>query len=215
MRTIANVFLLAGSLFLAVAASAQPSAEGSSGSSQQPMPGEQFSRLLQQAAQAYQAQDIEAWVEATEKLHELRPYNQDFMRHIVVGHAQLGNLSQAYDMMLKMQQQGLSEDWDAIDAVEPLREHQVYDHLSRLMSDAGKPFGEVSVWSELDPEHAMPEAMAYDPEGERFLIGTIREGEILASQDGETWQTVVSAATLPELLGVFDLAVDAAVRIDA
>jgi len=131
------------------------------------------------------------------------------MRHLVIGHAQLGNLSQAYNMMLKMQQQGLAVDWSEIDEVEPLREHQVYEHLSKLMEDAGQPFGEVEVWSRLKPEHAMPEAMAYDPDLDRFLVGTIRDGEILVSEDGEEWEVLASSSTLPQLLGVFDLAVDA------
>lgn len=213
MRICARVFILATGLLMVAAAAAQTTGSNPSGAQQdsgeQPVPAQQFSHWLEQAAQAYQQQDIEAWVEATEKLHELRPYNQDFMRHLVEGHAQLGNLSQAYNMMLKMQQQGLAEDWDEVDAVEPLRDHQVYDHLSRLMSDAGEPFGEVDVFSRLGAEHAMPEGMAYDPERDRLLVGTVRDGEILASENGEDWTVIASPDTVPELLGVFDLAVDA------
>jgi sugar lactone lactonase YvrE len=213
MRINAKVFLLAGGLMLAAAAAAQsgestdPGAQ--SGPGGQSMPGEQFGQMLQRAARAYQAQDIEAWVEATRQLHELRPYNQDFMRHLVVGHAQLGNLSEAYNMMFKMQQQGLAEDWDAIDAVEPLREHQVYDHVSRLMSEAGEPFGDVRTWSTLGSDYAMPEAMAFDSERGRLLVGTVRDGLIIASENGEDWETLASPETVPQLQSIFDLAVDA------
>lgn len=213
MRITAKVFLLAGSLMLAVAAVAQ-SNESAGSSAQDPsgtqaMPGEQFGQLFQRAARAYQAQDMEAWVDATQELHRLRPYNQDFMRHLVVGHAQLGNLSEAYNMMLKMQRQGLAEDWDEIDAVAPLREHQVYDHVSRLMAEAGKPFGDVRTWSTLDSDYPMPEAMAFDTERDRLLVGTVRDGLILASEDGEDWETLASPETVPELQAVFDLVVDA------
>lgn len=225
MRIFAPVFSLALALLLSTAAAAQPASDedrrdDSAGggeqasarpeSSQQSLaPGQQFSHWFDKAASAYQQQDIEAWVKATEELHKLRPYNQDFMRHLVEGHARLGNFRQAYDTMLKMQRQGLAEDWDSIEAVEPMRSHELYDHLSGLMTEAGKPFGDVKVWSRLGPEFAMPEAMAFDEGSDRVLVGTIRDGLILASGDGENWDTLASAEDLPELQGVFDLAVDA------
>lgn len=224
MRIFAPIFSLALTLLFATATMAQPAPEGERGadstageenasaraeSSQQPVRGQQFSHWFDQAAGAYQRQDIEAWVKATEELHKLRPYNQDFMRHLVEGYARLGNLSKAYDVMLKMQRQGLSVDWDSIDAVEPMRNHELYRHLSSLMTEAGEPFGDVEVWSQLDSKYAMPEAMAFDEGSDRVLVGTIRDGLILASSDGERWETLASAEHLPELQGVFDLAVDA------
>ena len=209
--------LLAG-LLAATSAFGQSSSEsadaGAASSSEtaateKPAPGQQMSYWFDKAAAAYERQDVEAWVEATEKLHRLRPYNQDFMRHLVEGHARLGNLSEAYDIMLKMQQQGLSEDWDAIEAVEPLREHELYDHLSGLMAEAGEPFGDVSTWSTLGEEYPMPEAMAFNPESDRLFVGTVRDGLILTSADGDDWETWASPDDLPQLQSVFDLAVDA------
>ncbi len=221
MRIIAPVFSLAIVLLLSATAAAQSAPDADQeqkdqsaptrpeSSQQPPSPGQQFSHWFDRAASAYQQQDIEGWVKATEELHKLRPYNQDFMRHLVEGHARLGNLSKAYDIMLKMQRQGLSEDWDSIDAVEPMRNHELYDHLTGLMAEAGEPFGDVSTWSRLDSEYAMPEAMAFDESADRVLVGTVRDGLILSSSDGEEWETLVSAEDLPQLQGVFDLAVDA------
>lgn len=172
------------------------------------VPGQQLPHWLRKAGQAYQARDIQAWVDATQELHRLRPFNQDFMRHLVEGHARLGNLSQAFNMMLKMQQQGLSENWDKNEAVAPMREHDLYDHLKKLMAEAGQPFGDVSVWSTLDAEYAMPEAMAMDRKRERIFVGTVRDGLILVSEDGEEWQEFTSPEKLSQLQAVFDLAVD-------
>jgi len=190
------------------AAEKQPQ-EKPAGQSEQPAPGQQMAHWFRKAADAYRRQDIEAWVEATTELHRLRPYNQDFMRHLVEGHARLGDLRSAFDMMLKMQQQGLSEDWDAIEAVEPMRQHGLYEHLNKLMTEAGKPFGDVEIWSEIVPEHAMPEAMAFDRENGRVFVGTVRDGRILASPDGAEWEVFASPASVPQLQAVFDLAVDA------
>lgn len=184
-------------------------AQGDQQQEDQPLaPGQQLPHWLRKAGQAYQRRDIEAWVDATHELHRLRPFNQDFMRHLVEGHARLGNLSQAFNMMLKMQQQGLSENWDEIDAVAPMREHDLYDHLNKLMVEAGNPVGDVSVWSTLDAEYAMPEAMALEQERDRIFVGTVRDGLILFSEDGSEWQEFTSPEEIPQLQAVFDLAVD-------
>ncbi|WP_376695046.1 SMP-30/gluconolactonase/LRE family protein [Wenzhouxiangella sp. EGI_FJ10305] len=218
MRISAILISLLAGLLLAVTASAQSEAEVNQPDSAPepgpeqsagPPPGQQMSHWIRKAANAYQSQDIEGWVEATRELHKLRPYNQDFMRQLVEGNALLGNLREAFNIMLKMQQQGLSVDWDAIEAVEPLREHSLYDHLKQLMTEAGQPFGDASTWSTLDSEHAMPEAMAFDSASERIFVGTIRDGEILVSEDGESWDMFASPETVPELASVFDIAVDA------
>ncbi|RFF32575.1 hypothetical protein [Wenzhouxiangella sediminis] len=223
MRIIAPVFTLAliGLLTQPIAAQSAAQSEGSTSDSEEtastaaaqaqerPAPGQQLAHWFGKAAAAYERQDIEAWVEATEELHRLRPYNQDFMRHLVEGHARLGNLRQAYDMMLKMQQQGLSENWDQIEAVEPLRQHEIYDHLNRLMSEAGEPFGDTTVWSRLGSDYPMPEAMAVDPASNRVFVGTVRDGLIITSEDGESWTTWASPGEVGELQAVFDLAIDA------
>lgn len=219
MRFSALVFMMTVGVLTLTGALAQSAPEsGEAGDAQAPaadqaqperlMPGQQLPHWLRKAGQAYQRRDIEGWVEATEELHRLRPFNQDFMRHLVEGHAQLGNLSKAFNMMLKMQQQGLSENWDRNQAVAPMREHNLYDHLNQLMVEAGKPFGDVSTWSTLGSEYAMPEAMAVDQRSGRIFVGTVRDGLIIYSDDGEAWQTFASPDDLSELQGVFDLAID-------
>lgn len=174
-----------------------------------PAPAEQYSHWFGKAAEAYRNGEIEAWVEATTELHRMRPYNQDFMRHLVEGHAKLGNLSEAFATMLKMQQQGLAEDWDEIEAVDPLREYDLYEHIERLMKSAGEPFGDVETWSRIGTDHPMPEALAHDGESDRMYVGTVRDGLILVSDDGEAWDTFASPDSIEQLQAVFDLAVDA------
>ena len=163
---------------------------------------------LNQAALAFNDDDHEDWAQATEKLHALRPYNQDFMTHLVRAYSQLGEYSKAYNMMLMMQQQGLAEDWDAIDDVAPLREHRLYDHLSNLMNDAGEPFGVAETYATIPSSVPMPEALARDPDSGRLFVGTVREGRILVTEDGENWTEFAGPDSNDELMAVFDLAVD-------
>src|SRR5690625_7771522 len=101
------------------------------------------------------------------------------MRHLLEGNAELGHLDKAFEMMLSMQQQGLTVDWDSIDAVEPLREHRLYDYLNDLMTQAGQPFGNAETWSTLPAEHAMPEALALDAGSGRMIDDHVPPGLFL------------------------------------
>jgi sugar lactone lactonase YvrE len=163
---------------------------------------------LNQAALAFNDKDHEDWAKATEKLYALRPYNQDYMTHLVRAYTQLGDFSRAYNIMLTMQQQGLAENWDEIDDVAPLREHRLYDHLNTLMKEAGEPFGVADRFATLPSSIAMPEAVAIDPASDRVFVGTVREGHILVTEDGEEWTEFATPDSHPELMAVFDLVVD-------
>lgn len=171
--------------------------------------GFQMAFWMNQAALAYNDSDFGDWARATEKLHALRPYNQDFMTHLVQAYAQTGDNAKAFNMMLAMQQQGLAQDWDEIEEVAPLRQHRLYSHLRDLMLEAGKPFGRAETFALLDGEIALPEALAHDSNTGRFFVGTIGDGHIRTSKDGESWSTFASPDTHEDLMAVFDLAVDA------
>lgn len=163
---------------------------------------------LNQAALAFNDEDFEDWAKSTEKLHALRPYNQDFMTHLVRAYSQLGDFSKAYSIMLTMQQQGLAENWDEIDDVAPLRQHRLYNHLNDLMKQAAEPFGVAERYAVLPSTIPMPEAVAVDPGSGRRFVGTVREGRILVTEDGEEWTEFATPDDNPELMAVFDLVVD-------
>ena len=172
-------------------------------------PQEQLAYYFNQAAEAYNAGNDANWVRATEKLHELRPFNQDFMTHLVQGYARVGDKSKAFEMMLKMQQQGLATDWSSFDELADLRQHSLYDHLSNLMAKAGEPFGEAETFEVVPATIPMPEALALHAESDRLFVGTIREGEIrVRSGDEETWSVFADRERIPELRAVFALGID-------
>ena len=170
----------------------------------------EVARLLGQAAEAYSAENHRAWVRALARLHELRPYNADFMRQLVEGYARTDQLSQAFNIMLRMQQQGLYEDWDAIDGLEAMRQYPLYEHLTGLMDEAGQPFGQAELEFEIPGRIAMPEALAHDPNTGRTFIGTIHRGEILVRDaDSGELAPFASPETVDGLMAVFDLVADA------
>lgn len=168
----------------------------------------QLAFWLNQAALAFDDGDYEDWGAATERLHALRPYNQDFMTHLVRAYAQQERFSDAYNMMMLMQQQGLSEDWTRFDELAPMRNHEVYQHITNLMTSAGEGFGEVRSIAVLD-DVQMPEALAYDTETGRYFLGTVRKGEIQVSDEDGEFSVFADREQIDELMAVLDLEVDA------
>lgn len=201
--------ILSGLLALMLTAASAVSAANERPPLEEMPHGFQLAFWLNQAALAFNDGDYADWATATEHMHALRPHNQDFMTHLVKAYAQMGETSKAFNMMLHMQQQGLAQDWDAVDAVAPLRQHRLYEHLNRLMREAGQPFGNAEVFATVNGEVRMPEALTHDPTSGRFFIGTIAQGLILYTVDGAEWQSFASPETLDGLMAVFDLAVDA------
>lgn len=166
--------------------------------------------LFQRAAEAWNADDHAAWVDALEQLHRMRPFNYDFMQQLVRGYALTGRTSEAFNMMLRMQQQGLAADWDAVDDVASLRRFPLYEHLRDLMAEAANPAGNARQALIVGREHAMPEALAHDPASGRIFVGTVRDGHILAwHPEAEKFEVFATPETVPGLWAVFDLHVDA------
>jgi len=168
----------------------------------------QLAYWLNQAALAFDDGDYEDWGAATERLHALRPYNQDFMTHLVRAYAQQERFTDAYNIMVLMQQQGLSEDWSRFEELAPMRNHEIYNHITDMMNKAGNSFGEARSLTVLE-DVQMPEALAYDPQTGRYFLGTIRKGEIQVSGDGKDFSLFAGREQIDELMAVLDIEVDA------
>lgn len=166
---------------------------------------------LQKAAiEAYEADDPLRFVQATIKLRNARPYEPQYMIGMVVGAALLGRQTTAYSYMHKMQQQGLSFDFNSTEDTRSIRGTEVYDYINDLLIRAGEPLGEAEVAFTLPESPAYPEAIAWDPDRERFLIGKPDTGEVLAvARDGATETLLAPGAAVP-LWAIHGLAVDAA-----
>ena len=168
----------------------------------------QMAYWINQAALAFDDGDYEDWGAATERLHALRPYNQDFMTHLVRAYAKQERFADAYNMMVLMQQQGLSEDWSQYDELTPMRGHEVYNHISEMMDRASQSFGTASELAVLE-DVQMPEALAHDAQTGRYFLGTVRRGEIHVSDNGQDFEVFADREQIGELMAVLDVAVDA------
>lgn len=165
--------------------------------------------LRQKLNAAYQAGDYAAMVEAGEALHRLRPWNAGYMAYLVVAYALAEDRPKGYEMMLTMQQQGLSYDFNVTEDTRFLRGTQAYDYINDLMIRAGEPAGEARVEFVLPESLVLPTAIDWDPTRESFLVANAREGAVFqVSSSGET-ETLFAADEENGLWSLFGLEVDA------
>lgn len=217
--TILLAILLASSmlLFLANPSWAEEQAPGASPEAEKkPAPAErpmltpaEIEEQQQMAIAAYEAGEYLKFVQATMRLRNARPYEPQYMVGMVVGGALVGRKNTAYTYMHKMQQQGLTYDFNQTADTESIRGTEVYDYLNNLMIEAGKPSGIGKTAFELPEAGFYPESIAWDPLAERFLVGSLENGNIYAiTLDGKL-STLIKSDKNNGLRGVYGLAVDA------
>jgi len=136
--------------------------------------------LLARANDAYVAKDYLMFRKAMEQLNMKRPYNSDYMYQLVIAHALLDEKSSAYDMMLRMQQQGLAYDFSKVESTRNIRSTEVFDYVNDLMVMAAAPVGESETVFTLPGDVLMPMTITWDESRQKYLVGTVVEGSILA-----------------------------------
>jgi sugar lactone lactonase YvrE len=110
--------------------------------------------------------------------------------------------------MHKMQQQGLSYDFNQTEDSQNIRDTQAYDYINNLMIEAGKPGGDGAIAMTLPGDPAEYRAMAWDKSRDRLLVGTVSKGQVLAvDADGGT-EVLLQADSENGLWSVNGLAVD-------
>ncbi len=173
------------------------------------VPADSVPALRQKLNTAYAAKDYATMLEAAEALHAQRPWNASYMAYLVVAYALTENRTKGYEMMLTMQQQGLSYDFNVTEDTQFLRGTQAYDYINDLMIRAGEPAGEARVDFTLPDALVLPTAIDWDPTREAYLVANAREGAVFrVTSSGET-ENLLAADEENGLWSLFGLEVDA------
>jgi hypothetical protein len=164
--------------------------------------------LRQIANRAYAEQNYPAFLQAVSALHELRPWNSDYMSYVVLANALNGNKSAAYEMMLYMQQQGLAGDFNSTDDSLSIRGTEAYEYINDLMVRANDPMGVAELKMTLPGSVLAASDIEWDPTREAFLVSDPRQGAIFrVGRDGTT-EELISADEDNGLWAVYGLIVD-------
>jgi len=164
--------------------------------------------LLVRANEAYVAKDYVAFRDTMKQIHKMRPNNGNYMYQLVIAHALLDEKRDAYDMMLRMQQQGLAYDFSKVDSTMNIRGTEVFDYVNDMMVMAAATVGESETVFTLPASVLLPETIAWDNSRQKFLIGTIATGSILAvGKDGQSTE-LLKADAENKMWSVLDILVD-------
>ncbi len=178
---------------------------------QQAKPGgslESVPALLVKANAAYAAKDYLNFRKILETLHIKRPNNSDYMYQLVIAHALLDEKTEAYNLMLSMQQQGLAYDFTQTTDTMNLRGTEVFNYVNDLMKMAGDPLGESEKVFVLPEDVLLPETIAWDESRQKFLVGTVAEGQLIAvGKDGQH-EELLRANKENGLWAILDILVD-------
>ena len=164
--------------------------------------------LLARVNAAYSEKDYVQFRDGLERLHKLRPNNSDYMYQLVIAYALMNEKAKAYEVMLGMQQQGLSYDFAASDQTTNLRGTEVFDYVNDLLVINGKPVGEAETVFTLPESVVMPETISWDESRQKFLIGTISEGQVLAVGEDGVVSELLKADDSNGMWAIFDIMVD-------
>jgi hypothetical protein len=166
--------------------------------------------LQARSAKAYKEGNWVQLYAANMQLHQQRPYVPEYMYNIVIAAAQLDRKSTAYHYMMQMQQQGLSYDFNQTEDTLKIRNTEAYNYINKLMVDAAQPAGDGEVIFSLKGKPGDFSDIAWDAGRERFLLGTRREGKLLAvSAEGES-EVLLQANEENGLWSINGIAVDEA-----
>ena len=164
--------------------------------------------LLKAANQAYASQDYLTFRKAMQRVNAKRPYNSEYMYQLVIAYALLDEKRSAYDLMLRMQRQGLAYDFSKPESTLNIRGTEVFDFVNDMLVMASQAVGESEPVFTLPAEVLSPEAISWDESRQKFLIGTISEGSILAvGKDGQVTELFKSDSE-NGMWAVLDILVD-------
>lgn len=167
---------------LAQDAPADQAAEPEQAAASEPVKREEpdIEALEKQSREAYEAGEYVRYYGANIRMMNQRPYEPIYMKRVIEACALLERRRTAYHYMLKMQQQGLSYDLSEAPDAANIRTTELFDYLNDLMIEAGEPAGSAEPVVSFEREYGQPSALTWDSTREKFLVGTISQGAIVA-----------------------------------
>ena len=211
MRALVRATAIAALLAWAAGLSAQQAPQAATDSfSGAAKTAERIAMLERQAAEARSQENWADLLKYSMQLHEQRRHVPAYILEVIRAAAAMGERQTAYEYMLKLQQSGLSYDMNAIPQTADMRDTEAYQHINNLMLEANQPVGVGKDFLSLPGAPADIGDLAWDESRKRFLLGTRREGRILAVADDGGTETLLEANSENGLWSIGGLAVDTA-----
>ncbi len=169
---------------------------------------EKVAALEEKSRLAFEEEKWVAWYSANMKLNQLVPFQTRYLVNVVRACALIDRKSAAYNSMYLLQQQGFTYDFDSIEDTLKIRDTEAYHYINKLLVDAGKPAGEGVMAFKLPGNPADYRAFAWDESRGVFLVGTMREGALMAVSSEGGITELLKADDKNGLWSITGLAVD-------
>ena len=149
--------------------------------------------LEKMSQEAYDEERYVRYYGANIRMMNQRPYEPLYMQRVIEASAMLERRRTAYHYMLKMQQQGLSYDLNDSKDAANIRTTELFDYLNNLMIEAGEPAGVAEPVFAYNGQFGKPSALTWDQSRERFLLGTLADGAIIALMPDGSQEVLMQA----------------------
>lgn len=168
-------------------------------------------QLEQVAAGTYKKQQYERFNVVMDRLVTLRPQNTHYLFSLAKSYALLGKKSEAYNALVTLQNAGFSYPIADNEAFEQVSGTKVYDYIEEGMQGNGKPYGTGQSVAQVPKQYAgmLFENFVYDKKGKRFLLGSIRSGEVYSLTEKGVFSSFIEPQSGDnQTFGVVDLVAD-------
>ena len=143
------------------------------------------------------------------RLSALNPDSGDLRMALALNYASQGDKSKTYDLLLKMKEQGYGIDLKDDPRFEKVTGTEAWDYVVQNLQLNLQPFGEGKVAFELPKGDTLFESIVWDPKREKFLVGSVRDGQIRIADTKGKLTKFITPADGSGLWSVYAMAVDA------
>ena len=137
-------------------------------------------QLLQVADGTLKKDEFNRHLMVWQRITQLAPNKPQYQFELARAYALMGEKTGAYNALVKLQNAGLSYQIDGDETFKKVQGTKVYDYIVNGMTDNASAYGEGTVVATVDDSFSgmLFENIAYDKDNNRFLLASIRSGEI-------------------------------------
>jgi len=168
-------------------------------------------QLLQLAAATYEKKEYNRYAVVMARLAQLQPHYPEHDLRLAEAYALLNDKTKAYDVLLKMQKKGLAYPLSELNNMENLENTEVYDYIEKAMNQNKAAFGSGQVAMSVNKNYGgmLYENITWDKNADSFLLGSVRNGEIIRlDKKGQRNVFIAAPDTNEKRWAVVDLEAD-------
>lgn len=179
-KILSFVLLLLSTSLLAQALEKDQLSAGDKTFQQEIMRANYIPQLLQVADGTLKKGELKRHLMVWERIAQLQPNQPEFQFELARAYALLDEKTGAYNALVKLQNAGLSYQVEGDETFKNIQGTKVYDYIVNGMKDNATAYGEGKVVATVDDSFSgmLFENIAFDKNNERFLLASIRSGEI-------------------------------------